>query len=61
MTIALKLQSRIQQAFEEAIDKAAASEGWTIENMPAVELEVPKEKSHGDLATNVAMQLTRGG
>lgn len=59
MTIALKLQSRIQQAFEEAIDKAAASEGWTIENMPAVELEVPKEKSHGDLATNVAMQLTR--
>ncbi|NLY29872.1 MAG: arginine--tRNA ligase [Firmicutes bacterium] len=59
MSIALELQSRIKQAFLEALNKAAASEGWIIENLPAVELEIPKDKSHGDLATNLAMQLTR--
>ena len=59
MSIALELQSRIKQAFLEALNKAAASEGWIIENLPPIELEIPKEKSHGDLATNLAMQLTR--
>jgi len=29
------------------------------EEMPAIVLEVPREKAHGDLATNLAMQLTR--
>ena len=59
MSIALELQSRIKQALLEAVNKAAASEGWIIENLPAIELEIPKEKNHGDLATNLAMQLTR--
>ena len=27
--------------------------------LPEIILEVPKEKTHGDFATNVAMQLTR--
>ncbi|MNO44383.1 Arginine--tRNA ligase [compost metagenome] len=29
------------------------------EEVPAIVLEVPKDKAHGDLATNAAMQLTR--
>lgn len=29
------------------------------EEIPAIVLEVPKDKAHGDLATNAAMQLTR--
>ncbi|NMB46502.1 MAG: arginine--tRNA ligase [Firmicutes bacterium] len=59
MSMALKLQSRIQTAFAEAVQAAAASEGWTISDMPVVELEIPREKAHGDLATNLAMQLSR--
>ena len=59
MSVALELQSRIKKALQDAVNKAAASEGWVIENLPAIELEIPKEKNHGDLATNLAMQLTR--
>ena len=59
MSVALKLQTRIQNALTDAISKAATGEGWTISDIPAVELEIPREKAHGDLATNVAMQLSR--
>ena len=59
MSVALKLQTRIQMALTEAINKAATNEGWTISDIPTVELEIPREKMHGDLASNVAMQLSR--
>ncbi|MFC5701283.1 arginine--tRNA ligase [Cohnella faecalis] len=52
---------KLQQAVSEALAEAALA-GGLIENreeLPAIALEVPKEKSHGDLATNLAMQLTK--
>ncbi|SMO68151.1 arginine--tRNA ligase [Melghirimyces algeriensis] len=44
------LKLEIQKA---VIEAGLASE----ENIPEVQLEVPREKAHGDLATNIAMQL----
>ncbi|MCI3926818.1 arginine--tRNA ligase [Paenibacillus sp. TRM 82003] len=54
---ALELQKeKVTEALRAAAVKAGlASEG----DIPDITLEVPKEKAHGDLATNLAMQMTR--
>ncbi|OKP95881.1 arginine--tRNA ligase [Paenibacillus sp. P46E] len=56
-------QNPLQLANErvkEAIAGAIVAAGLvTIEELPAIVLEVPKDKAHGDLATNAAMQLTK--
>lgn len=45
---------------KEAIADAAVAGGLAArEELPAFVLEVPKDKAHGDLATNAAMQLTK--
>ena len=50
----------INQLVADAVAEAAVAAGLVSrEEMPAITLEVPKDKSHGDLATNAAMQLTR--
>ncbi|USB33420.1 arginine--tRNA ligase [Paenibacillus sp. YPG26] len=50
----------INQKVIEAITAAILAAGLvTKEELPAIKLEVPKEKTHGDLATNAAMQLTK--
>lgn len=50
----------IHRLVAEAVAEAAVAAGLVSrEEMPAVTLEVPKDKTHGDLATNAAMQLTR--
>ncbi|MFB9330681.1 arginine--tRNA ligase [Paenibacillus aurantiacus] len=44
----------------EAIADAAVAAGLASrEELPVFAIEVPKEKAHGDLATNAAMQLTK--
>jgi len=54
---ALELQ---KQKVTEALRQAAVKAGLVPEEeLPAVALEVPKEKAHGDLATNFAMQMTK--
>lgn len=51
---------RINQALKEAIAEAIIAAGLAQrEEVPVIVLEVPKEKAHGDLATNAAMQLSR--
>lgn len=51
---------KINQALKEAIAEAIIAAGLAQrEEIPAIVLEVPKEKAHGDLATNAAMQLSR--
>lgn len=51
-------QSR--SAVKEAVHAAViAANIVSSEEVPEVVLEVPKDKVHGDLATNIAMQLTR--
>lgn len=51
---------QINQALKEAIAEAIIAAGLAQrEDIPALVLEVPKDKAHGDLATNAAMQLSR--
>ncbi|MDT3429005.1 arginyl-tRNA synthetase [Paenibacillus forsythiae] len=50
----------INEKVKEAIADAAVAAGLVQrEELPAIVLEVPKDKAHGDLATNAAMQLTK--
>ncbi|WP_055105452.1 arginine--tRNA ligase [Paenibacillus ihumii] len=51
---------QINQSVKDAILNAVVAAGLAArEDVPAIVLEVPKDKAHGDLATNAAMQLTR--
>lgn len=51
---------QMNQALKEAILEAIAAAGLAQpEEIPAIVLEVPKDKAHGDFATNAAMRLTR--
>ncbi|GIO35084.1 MULTISPECIES: arginine--tRNA ligase [Paenibacillus] len=51
---------QINQLVAEALADAVVAAGIASrEELPLFALEVPKDKSHGDLATNAAMQLTR--
>lgn len=47
---------RVKEAIADAVVAAGL---MTREELPAIVLEVPKDKAHGDLATNAAMQLTK--
>ncbi|WP_078393047.1 arginine--tRNA ligase [Shouchella patagoniensis] len=49
-------KEHLQQEIRAAVLKAGLA---TEDQMPAVILEVPKEKTHGDYASNMAMQLAR--
>ncbi|AIQ10698.1 arginine--tRNA ligase [Paenibacillus durus] len=50
----------INERVKEAIADAVVAAGLVQrEELPAIVLEVPKDKTHGDLATNAAMQLTK--
>ncbi|OAB47787.1 arginine--tRNA ligase [Paenibacillus antarcticus] len=51
---------QINQLVSESIAAAVIAAGLvTLEELPTITLEVPKDKTHGDLATNIAMQLTK--
>ena len=56
MTIVQKMQDELKTEIKSAILKAELA---TEEQIPAIILEKPKEKAHGDYATNIAMQLAR--
>ncbi|MNW49139.1 Arginine--tRNA ligase [compost metagenome] len=58
--MALNPLEQVNQNLKDAIIEAiVAAEIVGREEVPAIVLEVPKDKAHGDLATNAAMQLTR--
>lgn len=51
---------KMYEQVKTAIADAAVAAGLAArEELPTFVLEVPKDKSHGDLATNAAMQLTK--
>ncbi|MFF2447284.1 arginine--tRNA ligase [Neobacillus sp. NPDC058068] len=56
MNIVEQVQSKIKEEIRAAVLKAGLA---TEEQIPDVILEIPKEKSHGDYSTNMAMQLAR--
>ena len=56
MNIVEQVQSKLKEEIHAAVLKADLA---TEEQIPDVVLETPKEKAHGDYATNMAMQLAR--
>lgn len=56
MNVVEQVKERLKAEIKEAILKAGLA---TEEQIPDVVLELPKEKAHGDYATNMAMQLAR--
>lgn len=58
MRVIEQVRSQLQEALTAAIARAV-SEGALTGPVPAVALEVPKEKSHGDFATNAALVMAK--
>ncbi|MGE6487289.1 arginine--tRNA ligase [Paenisporosarcina sp. NPDC076898] len=51
---------QVQQSIKEALQKAIMKAELTdSEGMPGIHLESPRDKTNGDYATNIAMQLTK--
>lgn len=59
MYIREKIEEQIKGVIAQAIDAAMADGDFSVESLPDVYLEVPREASHGDYATNMAMQLPK--
>jgi arginyl-tRNA synthetase len=56
----MNILDQVKQLLKDEIESAVVKAGLaTKEELPEVILEVPKEKAHGDFATNMAMQLAR--
>lgn len=56
----MNVLEQVKETLKEELGKAALESGLVVqEQLPDIVLELPKEKEHGDLATNLAMQLTR--
>lgn len=56
MDVLNEVKAKVKKAIKEAVLAAGIV---SEEQLPEIILEIPKEKTHGDFATNVAMQLTR--
>ncbi|WP_141430947.1 arginine--tRNA ligase [Bacillus sp. 03113] len=56
MNIVEQVQQKLKSEIKDAVLKANLV---TEEQLPEVILELPKDKTHGDYSTNMAMQLTR--
>ncbi|WP_246944534.1 arginine--tRNA ligase [Bacillus pinisoli] len=56
MNVVDQIKERLKEEIKAAVLKAGLA---TEEQIPDVILELPKEKAHGDYATNMAMQLAR--
>lgn len=56
MNIVEKMKTKIKREITAAVEKAGLADK---EQIPEVVLETPKDKAHGDYATNMAMQLAR--
>ncbi len=56
MTVVEKVKQQLKEEIVNAVVKAGLAER---SECPDVVLELPKDKSHGDFATNMAMQLAR--
>ncbi|HZD60392.1 MAG TPA: arginine--tRNA ligase, partial [Anaerolineae bacterium] len=51
------IKERLSQLIRKAMEKALLDQRLPIEEVPEVVLERPREKAHGDWATNIAMVL----
>lgn len=56
MTIVEQVKQQLKEEIKQAVVKAELAQP---DQIPAVVLEAPKDKAHGDFASNMAMQLAR--
>ena len=49
----------VAQAVAAAVSAAAEANGFALAEVPDVRVERPRQREHGDYATNVAMTLTK--
>jgi len=52
-------KDQIKDTIEKAINSCIEKGIFQLDQLPQIMIEKPKEKAHGDFATNVAMELTR--
>ncbi|MBZ4645143.1 MAG: argS [Clostridia bacterium] len=52
-------KNQISKTIEKAIEEAVAAGQLPQVHIDEIVIEIPREKQHGDFATNVAMQITR--
>ena len=58
-TLARVTPDAVSQAVAAAVSAAAAAQGFDLTEAPTVRVERPRQREHGDYATNVAMTLTK--
>src|SRR5690625_1072508 len=56
MNVLVEIEATLKETISHAIVKAELAKK---EDIPTIVLEKPKDKAHGDFATNIAMQLAR--
>ncbi len=54
-----KVIENVKSAINESIEKCIDEGEFTLESIPSIIIEVPREESHGDFSTNIAMQITK--
>ncbi|MGB4494350.1 arginine--tRNA ligase [Candidatus Darwinibacter acetoxidans] len=59
MSVWLEQKQQLIAALREAIDAARASGKLQVESVPEIGLEVPRDKQHGDFASNIALVMAR--
>lgn len=59
MYIREKIENQIKALIAGSVDAAMEAGDFSVEALPEIYLEVPREKEHGDYATNIAMQLPK--
>ena len=59
MYIREKIENQIKGLIAGSVDAAMEAGDFSVEALPEIYLEVPREREHGDYATNIAMQLPK--
>lgn len=57
--VVYEIRKKIIKAVKEALEKAQQKGEISLDNLPQIHLEVPREKAHGDYATNAALMLAK--
>lgn len=56
----MPLFEQLRQTIGQALARTAEQSGWSLpEHLPAFKLETPRDSTHGDFATNIAMLLAK--
>lgn len=59
MSVLENVRKNTAAAVVDAVAACVAAGDFTVENVPEIMLEVPREESHGEFACNIAMQMAR--